>query len=317
MFTHRISLTGGFLASALVVIGIGCSSAPKPAGGTGGAPDAGGGTGGAPSDGGGAGRDGSTGVDGSAGRDGGGNDVATGDSRPDAGDLGSDGPSTCTTFFGAANPVQYAFNGGANGGWYQFLNDPPNSGLTTSLGASFTDGHSCPGALLLRVNFTAYGLPNAQAPSGSTEIFYASSPGGRNWTAYKNLHAWIKVEATDYQQLAGVYFYVKSGNQMKYQSAPVATGADLSNGQFRELVVDLTNVGTGPFNGVTANDVQLIGFQVLLNMAPPTGAPATPSPVNLLADDIWLEALPASDAGADGGDSDAAGDAATDTPAGG
>lgn len=324
MSIHRVSLTGGLLASALVVIGLGCSgNSPKP--------DASSGTGGAPSDGGGAGHDGSTGsdvapTDGSAGRDGGGTDLATGDvatdSRGDAGDAGRDGSSVCTTFFGAANPVQYAFNGGANAGWYHFLHDsdPPNpsTGVTTSLGASYTDGKSCPGALLLRVNFMAYGLPNAQAPSGSAEFFYGVSPGGRSWTAYKNLHAWIKVEATDYQQLAGVYFYVKSGNQMKYQSAPVATGTDVSNGEFRELVIDLTNVGTGPFTGVTASDVQLIGFQVLLiNTAPPTGAPATPSPVTLLVDDIWLEALPASDAGTDGGAGDVAADAPSDTPAGG
>jgi len=322
--THRVSLRGGLLASALLLIGVGCGSSPKPAGGTGGATDAGAGTGGAPSsDGGGTGgRDGGTGsdvapTDGGGGRDGGGTEVATGDSRPDtSAEAGSDGPSVCTTFYGAANPVQYAFNGGANNGWYQFLHDSdtpnPSTGVTTSLGASFSDGKSCPGALLLRVNFMTYGLSTAQAPSGSTETFFGSTPNGRNWSAYKNLHAWIKVEATDYQQLAGVYFYVKSGNQMHYQDA-VATGATLNNGQFHELVVDLSVVPTGPFNGVVANDIQLIGFQVLLNMAPPTGAPATPSPVNLLVDDIWLEALPVSDAGT----SDAATDAPADAPSGG
>jgi hypothetical protein len=92
----------------------------------------------------------------------------------------------------------------------------------------------------------------------------------------------------------------------------------LSDGQFRELVLDLTDPGTGPFNGVTPSDIQLMGFEVLLNMAPPAGAPATPSQVILLMDDIWLEARPPSDAGADAGDGgDLAGDAASDTPAGG
>jgi len=55
-------------------------------------------------------------------------------------------------------------------------------------------------------------------------------------------------------------------------------------------------------------------------MAPPAGAPATPSQVILLMDDIWLEALPPSDAGTDGGGEGGAetgGDAPTDTPAGG
>ena len=290
MQKHRIAILGGLFTGALAVVG--CSSAPAPRqdAGSGGAT----GTGGANADG--------------------------GDARADASDGATDASGPCVTSFGAGNPVQYAFNGGANAGWYQFVTDNGNTGVTTSLGASFTDGHTCPGALLLGVNFTAYGLPTAQAPSGSAETYFGATPNGRNWTAYKNLHAWIKVTTADYQQISGVYFYVKSGNQMKYQSAPVVTGPDLSDGRFRELVVDLTNPGSGPFNGVTPSDVQLMGFQVLLNMAPPTGAPTTPSQVILLMDDIWLEALPPSDAGSDGGGdggAEAGADAPAVTPAGG
>ncbi len=71
-------------------------------------------------------------------------------------------------------------------------------------------------------------------------------------------------------------------------------------------MIDLTrspNNGTG----VTINDIQLIGFQALLNTAPAVGAPATPSPAYLLADDIWLEAAPPSDAGRRGDAGDARG----------
>ena len=313
MFKHRISLLGGLFTGALAVVGCGSSTpTPRQDGGSGGAT----GTGGAPADGG-AGRDGGDSGSGGAPADGGA-DVA--DSQADASDARMDVSGPCVTDFGAGNPVQYAFNGGANLGWYQFVS-PQGADLTTSLGASFTDGHSCPGALQLGVNFTAYGSnPNAQAVAGSAETYFGAPPNGRNWTAYKSLHAWIKVMTADYQQIAGVYFYVKSGNAMKYQSAPVPSSQDLSDGRFRELVVDLTNPGTGPFNGVTPSDVQLMGFQVLLNMAPPAGAPATPSQVILLMDDIWLEALPPSDAGTDGGGeggAEAGADAPADTPAGG
>ena len=72
-----------------------------------------------------------------------------------------------------------------------------NSGLTTSLGASFTDGHTCPGALVLGVNFTAYGSPPVHGEAAATEHYYAASPNGRNWSAYKALHAWIKVQTAD------------------------------------------------------------------------------------------------------------------------
>ena len=310
MLNNRVLVFGGFLTSALAVVGCSGSSStpPKDGAATGGAP----GTGGAKADGGADSHDASTGTggtgaggapaDGGAGRDG---------ASSDAGDVHGDGPSVCITSYGAGNPVLYAFNGGVNLGWYQFSNDPPDGGVTTSLGASFTEGPMCPGALQLGVNFTAYGTPGGMAQSGSIETYFGDSPNGRHWTAYKNLHAWIKVLTADYQQIAGVYFYVKSAAQVRYQAATsVPTGSDLSNGQFREVVIDLTNPGTGPMNGVAANDVQLMGFQVLLNNAPPTGAP-TPSQVILLVDDIWLEALPPSDAGADGSD------AAPDAPAGG
>jgi hypothetical protein len=89
---------------------------------------------------------------------------------------------------------------------------------------------------------------------------------------------------------------MKSGNQVYYQSAFVA-GANL--GDWHEFVIDLTrppNAAMG--SGVMINDVQQIGFEAYLNAAPAAGAPATPSQVLLLADDIWLEAAPTPDAGA-------------------
>ena len=279
------------------VVAVGCSSTsgtPRDAasGGTGGA--AGG------SDGGAAGSSGDGAADHASGGSGGGGGAAV-DSGSDGTDA-RDGSMACTTSFGAGNPVQFAFNGGSNVGWYQFVggqSDLANSGLAQmiSLGASFTDGNSCPGALQFGVNFTAYGPPNAHGESGQTEYFY-SNP-GINWTAYKALHGFIKVTTDDYPEIDRVYFYVKSGNQMKYQAAN-ATGESLSNGKWQHLVVDLTDPGTGPFNGVTRTDINLIGFELLLKMAPPAGAPATPTQAVLLVDDIWLEAAPPTDGGADG-----------------
>jgi hypothetical protein len=252
---------------------------------------------------------GSGGAGGGRGGGGGGGSGGSGGSTSDAGadrtggaGGGADAGTACTTTFGAGNPVQYAFNGGANAGWYQYvgaLSDLANSGLTTSLGASFAEGHSCPGALQFAVNFTAYGPTNAHGESGATEVFFGATPNGKNWSAYKNLHAWIKVQTADYLGLDSVFFYVKSGNQLRYQDAS-AISSILSDGLWHELVIDLTNVGTGPTNGIAAADVQLIGFEVLLHMAPPAGAPATPSQAILLVDDIWLEGLPPGDGGAGG-----------------
>jgi hypothetical protein len=303
MRTNRISVLGGLLVGALAVVGCSkSSSSPSGTGGAGAARDAGvdRGTGGTVGTGG-AGGTTDAGADRAGGQSG---SDAGSDAGADAGtDAGADaGMMACTTTFGAGNPVQFAFNGGANAGWYQYvsaISDLANSGLTTSLGASFTDGHSCPGALQFGVNFTAYGPPNAHGESGATEIFFGTTPNGRNWTAYRNLHTWIKVQTADYLGLDGVYFYVKSGNQLRYQDAFAASSV-LSDGLWHELVIDLTNMGTGPNNGVAAGDVQLIGFELLLHMAPPAGAPATPSQAVLLVDDIWLEALPPSDGGVGG-----------------
>ncbi len=88
---------------------------------------------------------------------------------------------------------------------------------------------------------------------------------------------------------------MKSGNQVYYQS-DFAAGANLAD--WHEVVIDLTRAAQQTaFSGVMINDVQLIGFEALLNTAPAVGAPATPSQVLLLVDDIWLEAAPPSDAG--------------------
>jgi hypothetical protein len=227
---------------------------------------------------------------------------ATADSRADA-------SGACVTSFGAGNSVQYAFDLGANAGWYQFVgHDEGNTGLTSSLGASFTDGHSCPGSLVFAANFMAYQTATLHNESAATEIYFTASPNGKNWSAYKALHAWIKVQTADRLGLNGVNFYVKS-NTDKYQGA-YAPSAMLTD--WHEVVIDLT-VPVSGFNGVVANDVQLIGFEVALNQTPPTGAPATPSPAILSVDDIWLEALAPADGGAtgdgaasDGGASDGA-----------
>jgi hypothetical protein len=285
-----------FLLGAIVAVG--CSSgsttpAKDGSAGADGATGSGGSDGGADHAGGASGNDG--GADHAAGGSGGADSGATVDA-PDAGH-GDTGP--CTTSVGAGNTVLFAFDGGANAKWYQFVGDNSDlahSGLTTSLGASFTEGASCVGALQFAVNFTAYGPPNAHGESGQTEYYYSANP-GQDWSAYKTLHASIKVETADYLGLDGVHFYVKSANQTKYREA-VGTGQTLSNGLWLNLSIDLTDPGTLS-NGVTASDVQLIGFEVLLKMAPPAGAPSTPSQAILLVDDIWLEALGPHDGGAD------------------
>ncbi len=79
------------------------------------------------------------------------------------------------TNYGAGNPVQYAFDGGVNASWYTYVaHDTGNTGLTTSLGASYTEGHSCAGALLL-----ARELHHVRwDESGAIEYFFGASPNG-------------------------------------------------------------------------------------------------------------------------------------------
>ena len=209
MRLSRISMVSCGLAYALVVmVGCGSKSATPKDGGTGGTSTTGGttGTGGRSGSGGVVGATGGTVGNGGGGSGGANTNTDAGADRTDGGD-GATGP--CTTTFGPNNPVQFAFNGGANNGWYQYVgatSDLANSGLTTSLGASFTDGNSCPGALQFAVNFTAYGPPNGHGESGSTEIFYGAPPNGKNWSPYKNLHAWIKMQTADFLGIDGVYF---------------------------------------------------------------------------------------------------------------
>lgn len=211
-------------------------------------------------------------------------------------DTGQDTSGPCVTNFGAGNPVQFAFDGGANGGWTVFqthYTGNPDPLFTRSLAASFTEGHSCVGALLEALNFSAYGQ------SGAIEYFYGVSPNGANWTGYKALHAWIKMETSNPSEVSGVIFYMKSGNQVFYQST-FAGAAALAD--WHEVVIDLTRAPSNG-TGVMINDVQQIGFETFLNAAPANDGSATPSQVLVLADDIWLEAAPASDAGvSDAGD---------------
>ncbi len=230
-----------------------------------------------------------------------GTDTGSGDTSADMAvdtpvDTGHDASGPCVTDYGAGNPVQFAFDGGANGGWVVFqthYTGNPDPLFTRSLAASFTEGHSCAGALLEALNFASYGQ------SGAIEYFYGVSPAGANWTGYKALHAWIKMETATPSEVSGVVFYMKSGNQVFYQSA-FAAGSALAD--WHEVVIDLTRAPSNG-TGVAINDVQQIGFETFLNATPAAGAPATPSSVYVLADDIWLEAAPPVDAGtSDAGD---------------
>jgi hypothetical protein len=220
-----------------------------------------------------------------------GTDTSTGDT---AVDMAVDTPmdtshdtGPCVTDYGSGNSVQYAFNGGVNSGWYTYTRDDSNTGLTTSLGASFTEGRKCPGSVLLATNFTAFGTHE----SGFLETFF-NTP--RDWTTFKALHAWIKAESADLMALNGVYFYVKSGATQQFYQADFAASSSVSD--WHEVVIDLTHPANN-FAGVMANDIDLIGFEAYLNPSAAPGAPATPSQVFLLVDDIWLEAFPPSDAG--------------------
>lgn len=318
----RLLILGGFLMSAMIAVGCSGSSSNGGAGGTGfggstGVGGKGGAAGGAMDAGTDHGSTADTGTDtsGTGGKivdtadahpdvatDKGTTDTGTGDTATDmavdtAVDTAPDASGPCVTNYGAGNPVQFAFNGGVNQGWYTFAtHNSDTTGLTTSLGASYTEGRMCAGALLLALNPTVYGQ------SGAIETYFGTSPNGRNWTGYKALHAWIKAESANLSELNGVYFYMKSGNAVFYQNAFVA-GANLSD--WYEAVIDLTRAPSNG-NGVVINDVQQIGFEVSLNAGAGTG-PATPSQLFLLADDIWLEAAPPSDAGTDTGSATDAG----------
>ncbi len=238
--------------------------------------------------------DGAAGRTGTGGSGGGAGSAATVDAPMDtvvdaavetAVDTVSQDAGPCVTDYGAGNAVQFAFNGGAIDGWTAGATSHIGFSFpTTSLGASLTEGHSCPGALLLAVDFPRYNINQ----SGYIEYFYGDTPNGRNWSGYTAIHAWIKVEGADLSELAGVTFAVQSGNYMFFQRTSVA-GADLSD--WHEVVVDLT---VPPANnaGVVITDVQQIILNASLNLFPADGAAPTPSQVMLLVDDIWLEAAP-------------------------
>ncbi len=223
-------------------------------------------------------------------------DTGAGDTGPH--DTGSDVSGPCVTSVGPRDRLLFAFNGGANSGWNHFSTSDlvDGGGLTTSIGASFTDGHPCAGALLLAVNFMSYAAPTVHGEAAAIEYYYAASPNGQNWSAYKALHAWIKLQTADPLELAGVYPYVRSGPASSYQGTAAMT-SDLTD--WHEVIIDLTTGGV-------PTDVVKFGFEVTLNMSPPPGASPTPSPVYLLIDDIWLEGLIPADAGAgDGSTADA------------
>jgi hypothetical protein len=302
MTKSQLGLLGSvFAAGALAVAGCGGGGG----GGTGGKIDGGsaGGKGGTAA----GGTTGTGGKGGAAGGAAGTTTVSDGgtDNRADSGSGGTDartdtGPGDtgpCATSFGAGSQLLYSFDSGYSP-WF-----PEVSGLDYAFGATKTDGHTCPGAVTMTVQFASYGDPSA-----SLSTTFNNTP--QNWSSYVKLHIWVRLITTNYAAVNGVQSFINSNGYANYSNSNVFLGGStFSDGNFHEVVFDLLH--PNPFTGaVVLGVINKMGVQVLVQDVPQDGGVPAAAPIQLLVDDVWLEAAPPPDAGLEVGP-----DATTDTPA--
>ena len=297
MKKSQLGLLGSLLATgALAIAGCGGGSS---GGGTGGKADAGG-TGGKGGVTGGVGGKLGTGGGGAGGvATDGGTDVKTGagGSSMDGGtDTGDTGP--CTTSVGAGNRLLFSFDNGLNVGWFA---EVQSVGYT--FGSTKTDGDRCPGAISLTINYTSISNPNDDV------VYRFGTPD--NWTGFSKLHASIKLVASNYTAISGVQPFFQTNNNGSYSNGGFASGSTFANGRFHEIVLDMLNPGYTQ-GTVMFNSISSVGIQIVLATAT-DGGPSTPGDVQLLVDDVWLEAAPATDAGMDTS-ADVPADTGTDVP---
>jgi hypothetical protein len=224
---------------------------------------------------------------GGAGGTGGGAGGSAGGTGGSAGGGGATG--VCTTSF--PGRLLFDFDGGANAGWGAVVDgDNANSGLAPSFGSTLADGHTCPGAIMVDVPFTAYSSKEAV----SATFNYGTAA---DWTGFSKLHFWIKIETSTIAELNGVQTFIQSNGYAIYTSQFTNASPTFVNGDWQEVVMDLDPSSNTP----VLSTVNQLGVQVLLASAAPSAGPATPNPVTFLVDDIWLEAAPSGDGGAGAG----------------
>lgn len=201
------------------------------------------------------------------------------------GGLGTDGGAdagACMTSFGPGSTLLFAFDHGANIGWSgQVDTDPGNSNLAASLslGATVTDGHTCPGAVTFTSPFTTYGPGGTAVEQTALTHFYGTPQ--PDWTGSSKLHLWAKVVTDSPAAVNGIQAYVSSGPAFTFTGQFAGLAAA---GGWQEIVIDFTMHPEIVFSRIDG-----IGVEVQLKAAAPAAGPATPPSVTLLVDDIWLE----------------------------
>jgi hypothetical protein len=281
MTKSQLGLLGSVLAAGALAIA-GCGGGGGSGGGTGGKADAGG-TGGKVDGGGTGGR-----VDGGAagmtatdagvgGRTDGGADAS--DARVDTGP-GDTGP--CVTSFGSSSRLLSSFDNG-NVGWSAGV-----SGLAYTFASLRNDGHTCPGAISLNVQYMAYGDSGADV-----ESTYGTAA---DWTGFTKVHAWAKLATATFAAVGGVQAFVQSNGYANYANGGYVNASTFMDGNWHEIVFDMLNPG---FGTVTFNAINRIGIQVVVQGARADGGPPAPTEVTLVVDDVWLEAAPPPDAAPD------------------
>ncbi len=187
----------------------------------------------------------------------------------------------------AAAPLQpellFGFDNGADLGW----GANPTANTTLSVGASLTDGHSCPGAVSLYATYAAYG------PNPLLSFNYGGNGGGSvDWSGRTKLHMWVKVLTTNYSTVAYVQAFV-SANGYVFMSGGGFNGTQLSDGAWHESIFNIPPVPANPNpEGGAVFDpafVNAFGAQIGTQSAAADGGPSVPPPTTLLVDDIWLE----------------------------
>ena len=298
MTKSQLGLLGSVLAAGALAIA-GCGGGGG-SGGTGGKKVDGGGTGGKGTGGGpGTGGKADAGAAGTTGTD------AGTDIRADAGTGGSDartdtGPADtapCVTSFGAGSRLISSFDNG-NIGW-----SPEVSGVAYTFASTKADGHTCPGALTLDLQYMAFADPDADVAANF-------SPAA-DWTGFAKVHAWVKLQTTTFAAINVVQAFTLSNGFGSYANGGYVGGSTFSDGNWHEIVLDMLQPGYGT---VTTNIVNRLGIQVVLFHAMADGGPAAPTEVTMLVDDVWLEPAPPPDAGTDTA-ADAPADTGVDVPA--
>jgi hypothetical protein len=172
-------------------------------------------------------------------------------------------------------------------GWAAMVNPGGPSAL---LGWTSSEGKTCPGALSMTVVFGAY-------DGKAANLTFTYGPGA-SWVGSR-LHVWVKLQmagdggALGYQALDSVALFVLSNGSANYTFFSRTINPSLSDGDWHEIVLDLSAPEGGPTgrNGpdVVTGNVQGFGVSVWSATARPAGGPSAPPTTTLLLDDVWLE----------------------------